>query len=331
MMGNLELEMRTANAGLTHLQHSLPGQGEAAWTVLGGVAVKTAQPITMYKKQSKQHSKTPSQGLLHPGRSLWARALPWSIVLGLALWGAYKFVKAVGIGLGLSGTGLPTALGVLAALALYLLSVRLIERRTADELGVTRLARELALGGALGAALFLALMGALLAMGAYALTGPSAAAPWVPFAESFEGGMEELIFRGAIFRLLSSVFGMWWALGLSSGLFGALHVSKPGADVMAVLGIAMAGGIPLAALYVLTRRLWASIGYHIAWNFTEAYVFGAQVSGSAFGASLYQVRPVPGVDPLWSGGAFGPEASVVAVVLGVLMGAALLILAKRHR
>jgi CAAX protease family protein len=252
-------------------------------------------------------------------------------VLGLALWGAYKFVKAVGIGLGLSGTGLPTALGVLATLALYLLSVRLIERRTADELGVTRLARELALGGALGAALFLALMGALLAMGAYALTGPSAAAPWVPFAESFEGGMEELIFRGAIFRLLSSVFGMWWALGLSSGLFGALHVSKPGADVMAVLGIAMAGGIPLAALYVLTRRLWASIGYHIAWNFTEAYVFGAQVSGSAFGASLYQVRPVPGVDPLWSGGAFGPEASVVAVVLGVLMGAALLILAKRHR
>jgi uncharacterized protein len=55
---------------------------------------------------------------------------------------------------------------------------------------------------------------------------------------------------------------------------------------MALLGIAMAGGIPLAALYVLTRRLWASIGYHIAWNFTEAYVFGAQVSGSGFGASL---------------------------------------------
>jgi uncharacterized protein len=91
----------------------------------------------------------------------------------------------------------------------------------------------------------------------------------------------------------------------------------------------MAGGIPLAALYVLTRRLWASIGYHIAWNFTEAYVFGAQVSGTGFGASLYQVRLVPGVDPLWSGGAFGPEASVVTVVLGLLMGAALLILRRR--
>jgi hypothetical protein len=98
---------------------------------------------------------------------------------------------------------------------------------------------------------------------------------------------------------------------------------------MAVLGITLAGGIPLAALYVLTRRLWASIGYHIAWNFTEAYVFGAQVSGTGFGVSLYQVQPVPGIDTLWSGGAFGPEASVVTVVLGFLLTAALLAVVKR--
>ena len=48
--------------------------------------------------------------------------------------------------------------------------------------------------------------------------------------------------------------------------------TKPSADLMAVL--------PMAALYLLTSRLWASIGYHIAWNFTEAYVFGAQLSGT---------------------------------------------------
>jgi hypothetical protein len=80
---------------------------------------------------------------------------------------------------------------------------------------------------------------------------------------------------------------------------------------------------------VLTRRLWASIGYHIGWNFTEAYVFGAQVSGSAAGVSLYQVQPVPGVDPILSGGAFGPEASVVTVVLGFLLTVALLAVVKR--
>jgi uncharacterized protein len=230
----------------------------------------------------------------------------------------------MGIRLGVGGTGLPTTLGVLAAIALYVLSVHRIERRRADELGLARLAPELAVGSALGAALFSAVMIVLFATGAYSFSGPVGAAPWLPLADSAEAVVEELIFRGAIFRLLSSVLGAWWALGLSSGLFGALHVSKPGADLMAMLGIVLAGGIPLAVLYVLTRPLWASIGYHIGWNFTEAYVFGAHVSGKGPGASLYQVQPVPGVDPIWNGGAFGPEASVVTVALGFLAGAALL-------
>jgi hypothetical protein len=204
----------------------------------------------------------------------------------------------------------------------------LIEQRTSDELAVVQLAPELAAGIALGAALFSIIMGVLLAMGAYAMTGPTAAAPWLPLADSLEGAVEELIFRGAIFRLLWSSFGISWAVGLSSTLFGAMHLSRPGADLMGVLGVIFGGGIPLAALYVLTGRLWASIGYHIAWNFTEAYVFGAQVSGSEFSSSLYQVRPVAGVGKLWSGGTFGPEASIATVVTGLLIGAALLALAK---
>jgi membrane protease YdiL (CAAX protease family) len=257
--------------------------------------------------------------------------VPWGIVFGIVLWIAYKFVKGVGIDLGLDGSsGVPTVLGVLAALALYVLSVRLIERRTPDELGLAQLAPELAAGIVLGVALYSAIMVVLLATGAYAMTGPRAAAPWQALMGSLDGTVEELIFRGAIFRLLWSALGVWWALGLSSALFGTAHLIKPGADLMAVLGIIFAGGVPMAALYLLTSRLWASIGYHIAWNFTEGYVFGAQVSGTGSGPSLYHVRPAAGVDTLWSGGAFGPEASVANVVMGLLVGAALLALAKRR-
>jgi uncharacterized protein len=274
--------------------------------------------------------KGPLQGLLRPDHFFWARALPWSVVFGTALWIAYKFSEGVGVDLGLGvSSGVPTVLGVLAAFALYVLSVRVIEQRLPGELGLAQLAPELAAGFAVGAALFLAMMGVLLVTGAYTMTGPTAAAPWQALTGSLEGAVEELIFRGAIFRLLWSALGAWWALGLSSALFGAVHLIKPGADLMAVLGIIFCGGIPLAALYLLTRRLWASIGYHVAWNFTEAYVFGAQVSGTGSGPSLYQVRPVAGIDPLWSGGAFGPEASVASVVAGLLVSAALLGLAKR--
>jgi membrane protease YdiL (CAAX protease family) len=147
--------------------------------------------------------------------------------------------------------------------------------RLADKGG---LAPDLAIGVALGAAFFSVVMAVLLATGAYTLTGPTAAAAWLPLADSLEGTVEELIFRGSIFRLLSGVLGIWWALGLSSASFGAWHLVKPGAEMMAVLGVICAGGIPLAALYMLTGRLWASIGYHVAWNFTEAYVFGADVT-----------------------------------------------------
>ena len=49
-------------------------------------------------------------------------------------------------------------LGVLAALALYVLSVRLIERRTPDELGLAQLAPELAAGIVLGVAPYSAFM-----------------------------------------------------------------------------------------------------------------------------------------------------------------------------
>src|SRR5262249_32085357 len=168
----------------------------------------------MFNDGHEQQAKCPSQGLLRPGRFLWARAVPWGIVFGIALWIAYKFVEGVGIDLGLDGSsGGPTVLGVLAALALYVLSVRLIERRTPDELGLTQLAPELAAGIVLGVALFSAIMVVLLATGAYAMTGPTAAAPWQALMASLEGAVEELIFRGVIFRLLWSALGVWWALG----------------------------------------------------------------------------------------------------------------------
>ena len=99
---------------------------------------------------------------------------PWSAVFGAALWIAYKFVKGVIIGLGLGGTGLPTTIGALATLALYTASVRLIERRSPDELGLAQLAPELALGVTFGAVLFSVVMAVVLAIGAYAMTGPTA-------------------------------------------------------------------------------------------------------------------------------------------------------------
>jgi CAAX prenyl protease-like protein len=79
----------------------------------------------------------------------------------------------------------------------------------------------------------------------------------------------------------------WQNPYVEPALFGAAHLIKPNADLVAVLGITFAGGVPMAALYLLTSRLWASIGYHIAWNFTEAYV-GAGRRSFSNSSSLIQ-------------------------------------------
>ena len=267
-------------------------------------------------------------GILRAGRWLPARALAWGIVFALALLLAASLPLASGDGLGIGRDGpllLPTVLSVLVALTLYVIGVRVVERRAPEELALGGWVRELLAGLVFGAALFAAVMGVLIALGAYRLTGPTAAPPWRVLAIALSSGvLEELVFRGVVFRLLWCVLGLWWALAVSALLFGLAHLANPPHDLVAALAVAIEAGLMLAALYVLTGRLWASIGAHIAWNFTQGYVFGANVSGIAIGPSLYRAEPVAGAGQLWTGGAFGPEASWPAMLLGALAAAAIL-------
>ncbi len=80
----------------------------------------------------------------------------------------------------------------------------------------------------------------------------------------------------------------------------------------------------LGALFALTGRLWACIGVHAGWNFTQGYVFGADVSGIDLGGHWLHAVPADGAPWLMTGGAFGPEASVPAVAVGGLAGASVL-------
>jgi hypothetical protein len=81
---------------------------------------------------------------------------------------------------------------------------------------------------------------------------------------------------------------------------------------------------------VLTGRLWVSIGFHAAWNFTQGYIYGATVSGGDFGGALSRSSPRGGLPDWLTGGAFGPEASLPAVVICTAVGATTLWLALRQ-
>jgi membrane protease YdiL (CAAX protease family) len=110
---------------------------------------------------------------------------------------------------------------------------------------------------------------------------------------------------------------------LSSLLFGLFHSANPGAStaiVAVVVNITFAG-LLLGLGYILTGRLAIPIGLHIAWNFFQGNVFGFRVSGlKPVGATFISIEQ--GGPPLWTGGAFGPEAGLIevfAIIVGSLL------------
>lgn len=129
--------------------------------------------------------------------------------------------------------------------------------------------------------------------------------------------VEELIFRGILFRWLEEFGGSWFALLVTSALFGFAHISNDNATIFSSFAIAMEAGLLLGGAYMLMRNLWLAVGIHFGWNVVQGYIWDVSVSG--FDVDGLVEAEATGHE-LISGGAFGLEASVVALVLATLVG-----------
>lgn len=203
--------------------------------------------------------------------------------------------------------------------------VRLIEKRAVSELSFPGAWRELGVGLLLGAGLITIVIAILWLLGYYQVTGVNAwSVLFVGLAFSLQSGfIEEVIFRGVIFRITEEWLGTWLGLMISALIFGALHMANPNATLMSGMTIALEAGLLLAAAYMVTRRLWFPIGIHIAWNYVQGNVFGVSVSGNEAQGLLQNTLAGP---TLLTGGAFGAEASLIALV--VCLAAFVIVLRK---
>ena len=107
-----------------------------------------------------------------------------------------------------------------------------------------------------------------------------------------------------------------------------MHLINPTATLMGAIFISIEAGLLLAAAYMLTRRLWLSIGFHMAWNYTQSAVFSGIVSGGVSDPGL--IRPIIRGPDLLTGGNFGLESSVIAFALCTATGIVLLVMAVRR-
>lgn len=129
---------------------------------------------------------------------------------------------------------------------------------------------------------------------------------------------EELLFRGFLFQRLVDGTGALVAQLSMAILFAVAHWDNPGMEgatqVWATLDIAL-GAILLGLAYLRTGSLALPIGIHFGWNWVQGSVLGFDVSGIGQAGWL---SPQLLDKPQWlSGGAFGPEASVFAVLVDV--------------
>ena len=218
----------------------------------------------------------------------------------------------------------PPLLAALAGYGGYLFYLRRIEGRDALELRGPGSAREFGAGAAFGALMFLAALGMLAAAGVYGFTGTGDPAVLLKSATEmvFVALVEEILFRGVLFRLPERALGTRLALVVSAAILALAHLPNAGVTALAVANTALAG-LLFAAAYLVTRRLWLPIGMHFAWNFVSDGLFSLPTSGHP-ARGLLQGRLA---GPEWlTGGAYGLEASVVTFVV---MGAASVVLLRR--
>jgi membrane protease YdiL (CAAX protease family) len=246
--------------------------------------------------------------------------------LGIMVLGMVLFLVVLGIvQMPMHRARLPdlAAAAMLLAIALvfYVAYERFVERRIPTELAPGALLPEGAFGLAAGFALFAVTIGVLALAGAYHIYagGPWTAGISIFFVMLAGAVIEELLFRGFLFRTIRELFGTWAGVAVSAVLFGAAHAFNPGASVVSTVAIALEAGVLLSLAYAATNRLWVPIGLHAAWNFSESFIFGTAVSGHATTHALFYAN-LQG-PALLTGGAFGPEASIVAVLV-CLAGAA---------
>lgn len=276
------------------------------------------------------------------GASRWQRGLFYSagariglfaimtIVLTIALSHVLKPIGLVGKDASVLARGIAEMLlRAVPAIVAYLVLVRLVERRPLIEFSRPTWPAGAAwlLGGA---ALMALVVGTLWLCSAYVVLGPDTAVDWPRIVLGAGVGAaigEELISRGVLFRACEEALGTGWALLISSLFFGFAHAFNPHATVGTSLAIALEAGVMLGLLYVATRSLLACMGLHAGWNITQSLVFGVPTSGTQMHGLV--ASRLAGPDWL-SGGEFGAEASIVALIACSLVSVALFLLARKR-
>jgi membrane protease YdiL (CAAX protease family) len=242
---------------------------------------------------------------------------------------AYELVAAFGLGS-----------------VLVLLWVWLFERRGPTALGLnSRGPMRFLRGYLLGLGFLTTVVGVIWISGGYVVEGAGAfgsaavGAALLPIGVLMlgfivQGTSEEILFRGWLMQLIASRHGLWLAVIANSVLFALAHAGniEPSKELAVGLANIVLFGLFISLYAVREGSLWGVCGWHAAWNWLLGLGFGLEVSGMKIDTVplITDLTAAPGAVWWLTGGAFGPEASVVTTAV-LLTGTVVLALRGRTR
>lgn len=207
----------------------------------------------------------------------------------------------------------------------YILFFKKYEKRTIVEFSTKGLAKNLFLGTLIGFVLQSLTILVIYLNGNYSVVNINPVSFIViPFTIMFTVAViEEILVRGIIFRVLEEKLGSYISLIISSVLFGVFHLINPHGTLISGICITTAGFL-FGAIFIYSRDLWLPIALHFAWNFTQSGIYGAITSGNEKTKSLLEAK-IQGPEFI-TGGEFGPEGSIQAIVFCLIVTIILLVL-----
>jgi hypothetical protein len=122
--------------------------------------------------------------------------------------------------------------------------------------------------------------------------------------------------------------GFWQAAWVTSTIFGFIHTGNPSENSIGIFAAALIGFVFCVSVRV-TGSAWWAIGCHAAWDWAETFFYGAADSGMV--APGHYLTTTATGNALWSGGAAGPEGSLLVIGVILLLLAALVVIYGRRR
>ncbi|HEY1743531.1 MAG TPA: type II CAAX endopeptidase family protein [Granulicella sp.] len=139
------------------------------------------------------------------------------------------------------------------------------------------------------------------------------------------GLLEEYLARGYLqYTLTRGLFGLaerispryargisfWTAAVIMSIAFGVGHLGNPGETFAGIVAVFLVGITFCYALW-RTGSLWWAIGFHMAWDWAQSFLYGVPDSSGLSAGRLFQTHPTG--KPFLSGGPDGPEGSIFVI------------------